>query len=75
MLKHRGTAIEYEGIRKQNQETVCEKSQLACFPRQGGRGPSKCLVKSLNWVGPRSHLPPRNTGNGNAFLFPHTPYY
>lgn len=44
MLKHRGTAIEYEGIRKQNQETVYEKSQLACFPRQGGRGPSKCLV-------------------------------
>lgn len=30
MLKHRGTALEYEGIRKQNQETVWEKNP-ACL--------------------------------------------
>lgn len=28
MLKLRGTAVEYEGIREQNQETVWEKVQL-----------------------------------------------
>lgn len=31
MLKHRGTAIEYEGIRKQNQETVGEKPARLLF--------------------------------------------